>query len=236
MAAVDVYTFPLRTDPARVELLQEILSPAERERFSRFRFSLHRRQAIICRGTLRETLSRYLDLDPAHICLAYNRHGKPYVAGSQIHFNVSHSSNWAMIAVSTDAETGIDIERIEQSIAQERTPERFFSPSEAARLRALPESQQTEAFFRCWTRKEAYIKARGLGMALPLDSFDVSFGPGEPAAFLSGVDGWSIQDLDAPPGYAAAVVAEGSELTVFRCSAAERPNFCRRKRAVLADL
>ncbi len=225
MAAVDVYTFPLRTGPERLEFLQEILSPAERERFSRFRFSVHRRQAIICRGTLRETLSRYLDLDPAHICIAYNRHGKPYVAGSEVHFNVSHSGNWAMIAVSIGAEVGIDLERIEPSFAQERTPERFFSPSEAARLRAIPESQQTEAFFRCWTRKEAYVKARGLGMALPLDSFDVSFEPGEPAALLHGADGWSIEDLDAPPGYAAAVVAEGSQLTVFRCSAAEATEF-----------
>ena len=221
MAAVDVYTFPLRTSPERLEFLQEILSPAERERISRFRFSLNRRQAIICRGTLRETLSRYLDLDPADVCFAYNRRGKPYIADSEVRFNVSHSGNWAMIAVSNEAEVGIDLERIEPHVAQERTPERFFSPSEIARLRALPDSQQTQAFFRCWTRKEAYIKARGLGMAVPLDSFAVSFGPDEPAAFLSGADGWSIQDLDAPHGYAAAVVAEGSELTVFRCSVAE---------------
>lgn len=223
MALIDVYTIPLKADPARADSLQELLSPAERDRFSRFRFALHRRQAVVCRGTLREILSRYLDLGPAHICLAYNRFGKPYIAGSQVRFNVSHSGDWAMIAVSIGAETGIDIERIEPRFAQERIPDRFFSQREAARLRALPESQQTEAFFRCWTRKEAYIKARGLGMALSLDSFDVSFAPGEPAAFLGGADGWAVENLDAPSGYAAAVVAEGSALTVFRCVAAEAP-------------
>ena len=123
-------------------------------------------------GRLREILSRYLDLAPAALRFDHNAYGKPSVAGAGLHFNVSHSGDWAMLAVSAEQEVGIDIERIDPSFVQEQIPERFFSPREVAQLRSLPPSEQTGAFFRCWTRKEAYIKARGLGLALALDSFD----------------------------------------------------------------
>lgn len=213
---VDVYTIRLEAEAARLDQLYEMLSPEERERARRFHFPEHRRQSILCRGTLRETLARYLDVDPGAIAFAYNRYGKPYVRGAEIRFNLSHSGGWAMLAVARGREVGIDIERIHPRFAQDQIPEQFFSPREVEQLRSLPQREQTAAFFRCWTRKEAYIKARGLGLSLPLDSFDVSLRPDDPPALLR-AGNWSIQNLEAPSGYAAAVVAEGGEFKVSLC-------------------
>jgi len=225
MPAIDIYTVRLEADAAHLDSLYEILAPQERERAMRFRFAEHRREFIVCRGTLREILARHLDLHPARIAFAYNRHGKPYLRDSEVQFNVSHSGGWALQAVARDCEVGIDIERIDSRFARDQIPERFFSPREVAQLRALPADRQTAAFFRCWTRKEAYIKARGLGLALALDSFDVSLGPDDPPALMRAGD-WSVQDVSArdfnfPSGYAAAVVAEGSALSVVSCPAPE---------------
>jgi 4'-phosphopantetheinyl transferase len=222
---VDVYTLSLDADAARLDQLYEILSPEERERARRFHFAEHRRQSILCRGTLRETLARYLHRNPAAIAFAYNRYGKPYVRGADIRFNLSHSGAWAMLAVTRDREVGVDIERIDPRFAQDQIPEQFFSPREVEQLRSLPQREQTAAFFRCWTCKEAYIKARGLGLSLPLDSFDVSLRPDDPPALLR-AGNWSIQNLEAPSGYAAAIVAEGGEFNVSICGASLDRELC----------
>jgi 4'-phosphopantetheinyl transferase len=210
----------LNADAARLDSLYEILAPEERERAARFRFEGHRRQFIVCRGVLREVLSPYLGLHPADIAFVCNRHGKPGVSGSDVHFNVSHSGEWALQAVARGCKVGVDIEHVDARFVREQIPERYFSRCEVAQLRALPSDQQTAAFFRCWTRKEAYIKARGLGLALPLDSFDVTIGPDDPPA-LSRAGDWSVQDLDAPSGYAAAIVAEGPVFSAVSCAVPE---------------
>jgi 4'-phosphopantetheinyl transferase len=208
---VDVYTARLEPDADRLNLLYELLSAEERERAARFHFPIHRGHFIACRGMLREILSTYLEIPPAQVRFSYNAYGKPAVQESGVRFNISHSGGWAMFAVTEGREVGIDIERIDARVAQDQIPERFFSAREVAQLRSLPIAQQTEAFFRCWTRKEAYIKARGLGLSLALDSFDVSLAPGEPAALLRGAGNYSLQELPAPDGFAAAVAAEGSD-------------------------
>ncbi len=184
-----------------------ILSDEERARAARFHFDRDRRRFVNCRAKVRTTLGRYLNTDPARIEFRYNEFGKPSAEG--IFFNVSHSHDLALLAISRTREVGVDIERIDASFAHDNIPERFFSPGEVMALRALPEHQQFQAFFACWTRKEAYIKARGMGMALALDSFDVTLTPGEPARFLRGAGDWSIESLAPPAGYAAAVVADG---------------------------
>lgn len=218
MGVVDVYTLPLKSEAARLDYLWEILSSDERERAQRFHLAELRRRFITCRGTLREILSRYLDMDPKHVRFVYSEHGKPSVCESDLQFNVSHSGEWAMLAVTTGSKIGIDIERIDPHFASEQISQHSFSPREVEQLRALPSHEQTAAFFRCWTRKEAYIKARGLGLALRLDSFDVSLGPNDLPMLLRGGENWSIQDLNAPPGYAAAIVTEGSNMTLSVCS------------------
>jgi 4'-phosphopantetheinyl transferase len=132
-----------------------------------------------------------------------------------LRFNVSHSQDLALFAFSVARELGVDVERMDPAVASERIPEHFFSPGECAALRALPTEQQPEAFFACWTRKEAYIKAKGKGMAIRLDQFDVSLVPGEAAALLKTAEGpreacrWSLHALSPAPGFAGALAVEG---------------------------
>jgi 4'-phosphopantetheinyl transferase len=189
------------------------LDQDERVRASRFHFDEHRRHFVVARGFLRRLLARYLDTTPEDVSFAYGTNGKPMLGPEQgagsIRFNASHSGEWAVYAFARDREVGVDVECVKDDIATEGIAERFFSAGEVETLNGLPKEEQAAAFFRCWTRKEAYIKAIGDGLSHPLDTFDVTLRPGEPAALLN-VAGWSMFDLDVASGYAAAIVVEGS--------------------------
>ncbi|HKP10473.1 MAG TPA: 4'-phosphopantetheinyl transferase superfamily protein, partial [Blastocatellia bacterium] len=153
------------------------------------------------------------------LSFGYSEHGKPSLAGSHsgdLRFNVSHSHELALFAFTWGRELGVDIEWIRPEVAGEQIAEQFFSRDEVATLRALPPGRQAEAFFNCWTRKEAYIKARGEGLSLPLHLFDVSLAPGEPAALLRAAMSdettrWTMTALAPGAGYKAALVAEGRD-------------------------
>lgn len=196
MNGVEVHFFSLDVDAAR---FAGRLTPDEVERASRFRFDRDRNRYIVCRGTLREMLG-------VRERFVYGVYGKPRIEGSEVRFNVSHSHSMGMIAVARGREVGCDVERVDPSFADERIPERFFSPYEVRALRALPEGEQRSAFFRCWTRKEAFIKACGMGVFFGLDSFDVSVG--DRAELVRGAEGWSLESVVGPEGYEAAVVME----------------------------
>jgi 4'-phosphopantetheinyl transferase len=200
------------------------LSPDERARAERFHFARDRDHFIAGRGLLRVILARYLETEPGTLRFEYGRHGKPRLAstaGDGIRFNVAHSRGLALYAVAVGRELGVDIERIEPRLEQ-GIAERFFSPGEIATLRSLPPPVQREAFFACWTRKEAYVKARGEGLTLGLDQFEVSMCPGEPAALLHTASDpdearrWSLQELAPGPGYAAALAVEGGDWMLQR--------------------
>ena len=174
---------------------------------------------------LRCILGLYLNRDPGSLSFHYTAHGKPglvFESGSDtVRFNLSHSHNSALYAVARDRELGIDLEFVHGQPQAEEIAERFFSSREITTLRALPPALQRYAFFLCWTRKEAYIKARGEGLSLPLDQFDVSLTPGEPAELLSTrpdpleADRWTLRDLSLQsPGYAAAIAVEGNEWSI----------------------
>ncbi len=184
----------------------DLLSSDERDRASRFHFSRDRDHFIACRSILRIILSEYLKISPPMIEFSYSAHGKPATHG--LHFNVSHSDGLAAFAVSRTREVGIDIERINPEIVAGQIAEQFFSPGEVFALRALPEDRQVNAFFRCWTRKEAYAKACGLGLTLSLAEFEVNLD--DPAKFLRGGKGWEIESFLPAPGYIGAVVARSS--------------------------
>lgn len=184
------------------------LSPDEMDRAARFHFARDRDRFIAARSALRHILSPYLGLEPAAIKFSYNDHAKPLVPS--VHFNISHSHGLALCAVSRSREVGVDIERIDRTRPVIDVADHFFAPGEIAALRGLAEDLQVEAFFRCWTRKEAYIKARGQGLSISLATFEVSIG--ETAEFLHGAEGWSIESLGAPPGYAGALVARDSQV------------------------
>jgi len=134
-----------------------------------------------------------------------------------LRFNLAHSHRLALCAVTRGREVGIDLEYVRADLADERIAERFFSTREVAALRAVPKGARLQAFFNCWTRKEAYVKARGEGLSMPLDQFDVSLAPGEPAALVSTptdpqeASRWSLQDISPAPGYVAAIAVEGRD-------------------------
>jgi 4'-phosphopantetheinyl transferase len=218
----EVHVWRARLDgpSARTRELLSALSPDERERAWRFHFTKDRDHFVVARGLLRSILGLYLGREPGQLRFGYGPHGKPYLIGENdqdgLRFNLSHSHGLALLVVARARQVGVDVERVRPDIAGDGIAERFFSPQEVARLRALPAALQAEAFFNCWTRKEAYIKARGEGLSLPLDQFDVSLAPGEPAALLATrIDAeeasrWSLMALAPGPGFAAALAAEGS--------------------------
>ena len=194
------------------------LSAAEQQRAQRFHFQRDRTRFIVAHGILRRLLSRYVGCAPADLAFQDNAYGKPALhdayGGTRVCFNMSHSYDLAVYAITRGRAVGIDVERLRDGVASQEIAARFFSQQEIATLRALPTAIQQHAFFLCWTRKEAYIKARGQGLSLPLSQFDVSLTPGEPAALLRTREGpeetarWSLFTLEPFIGAVAALAVE----------------------------
>ncbi|HEX8652350.1 MAG TPA: 4'-phosphopantetheinyl transferase superfamily protein [Pyrinomonadaceae bacterium] len=218
---VHVWRASLQCSAQRVEGLLSTLTGDERGRADRFYFPKDRDYFIVARGLLREILSCYLGVRPHQLRFSYSSYGKPSLTGEfdadTLRFNLSHSHGLALFAITLGRKIGIDLERLRSDFEYEQIAERFFSAQEFKMLCALPSDVRAEAFFNCWTRKEAYIKARGEGLSLPLDEFDVALAPGEPAALLNIKDNpqeasrWSIRELTPDPGYKAAVAVEGHD-------------------------
>ena len=213
---IHVWSARLDRQPAELHALSALLDREEAKRAARYVFERHRARFTVARGVLRNVLSRYLACHPAEIVFESNEYGKPSLSvGGQgrmaVHFNVSHSEELALYAFSAETEVGIDVERIREDLATAEIAERFFSPEEVRALGVLPPHLRTEAFFNCWTRKEAYIKALGKGVSHPLERFTVSLAPDHPALLLAdetdpeACSRWSLHALRIDPGYAAAL-------------------------------
>ena len=197
------------------------LSPDELERASRFHFPRDRQRFAASRSLLRILLAGYLATDPAAVSFSYSEKGKPSLgpayAGSNLKFNISHSGGVTLLAFTRGREIGVDVEQVRGDSDLQAIARRFFSPKERARLADLPVEKTVDAFFRCWTRKEAYIKAVGDGLSLPLDQFDVSFDAGEASALLatrpdaSEPGHWLLREVPAGPGYIAALCVRGQD-------------------------
>jgi 4'-phosphopantetheinyl transferase len=199
---------------------EPMLSDDERARANRFRTQVLRERYVVGRGLLRTLIGRYTGAAPASIRLRENAFGKPsLVAGSPrsaLRFNVSHSGDLVAFAFSDEAEVGIDVERIRAGLGATRLAEDFFSNDEVVALRALPLDEQDATFFRCWTRKEAYVKARGLGLSVDLSAFSVLRPPwdayaAEPPALVGEAPGWRLVDFAPAPGYAGALAIEARD-------------------------
>ena len=219
---VHVWFARLDRTPARLTRMRTVLNPEEAARADRFLMEVHRNRFIVGRALLRDLLAGYLDQPPEAIRFAYNEWGKPALepgfVARDLGFNLSHSQGLAMYAFVHEREVGVDLEMIRPEVASERVAENFFSPWEVETLRALPLEHQAEAFFNCWTRKEAYVKARGQGLSIDLKSFDVSLVPGEKAKILRGDDcvGWSLASFEPDHDCVAALVTQGGPLQIAK--------------------
>lgn len=216
---VDVWRIAMDQPRTRVAALYAILDGGEQARAGRFYFEQHRRRFTVARGVLRHLLGAYLRISPDRVAFAYGAHGKPSVARGanppDIRFNVSHSNECALFAFTLRREVGVDVEYMRANLDVEALARHSFSRWEVEVLYNLPAPVRREAFFNCWTRKEAFIKAHGEGLSLGLDRFDVTLAPGEPAV-LRRFEGnpaelakWTMRALEAPAGYKAALAVEG---------------------------
>lgn len=166
---IHVYKANLRPSKDDVNRFSAFLNHEERNRANGFYFKKDKDSFIKARGTLRLVLAKYLDMQAQDIIFTYNKFGKPRVEGASIEFNISHSGEYALFAFSNGSELGADVEVVKPKINYERLVSRFFSPKEATLILEIEESQRASYFFKCWTRKEALIKACGEGMNMPLD-------------------------------------------------------------------
>src|ERR1700730_6610516 len=206
-----------------LESLYDVLSEDERTRAGRFAFEDHRSEFILSRGTLRVLLASYLGTRPDQLRFVYSTHGKPSLSQAlsnfDLRFNVSHSGRKAVFAFVRGFEIGVDIEEIRADVDTRELAERLFSAREMEQLSTLTGESLHSAFFRCWTRKEAFIKAKGQGLSIPLREFDVSLLENEPAALLGTrpdpleASRWSLHDLVFEVNYAGALAVERA---VFR--------------------
>jgi len=197
---------------------EALLGSDERERAHRFHFPEDWRRYVYGRGLLRWLLGAYLGVDPASLKFTYSEHGKPELAAGvsarPLHFNLSHSGTKLLLAFAWERRVGADVEQVTGNRDLEQIANRFFSPAERSALLALQGDIRKEAFYLCWSRKEAFLKAVGDGLSMPLDQFDVAVQPGQPAALLATrpdpaeAERWEMHGLDMGPGYAAAVVLE----------------------------
>lgn len=188
----------LDVPPDAAARLAATLTDDERSRSARLRSERDRQRFVIAHGALREILGRYLDAPPGGIRFTYNAFGKPDLAtdaGSRLRFNLAHSGDLALVAVAPDAAVGVDVERVRALPNHAEIARCFFTAEEAERLQRLPGDLQTNAFFECWTRKEAYAKARGEGIA---------------SNQVPPADGWSCSSFEPAPGYVGAVVVAGA--------------------------
>jgi len=201
---VEAHFDRLDVPPVEEQRLALLLDPAERERARRFRQAMHRRRFTVRRARLRQWLGQRLNLAPEAVPIVTDAMGKPGVPGWDRYFSASHSRD-TMLIVGAPVPVGCDIEAIDPAFDWRPVADRLFAPEERRTLQALADEPGRNAFFQCWTRKEAFVKGLGQGLAHPLDAFAVNCD--SPPALLRGGDGWSLAAIDLP-GHAVAIAAK----------------------------
>lgn len=218
---VHVWCIHLDDTGSGIDRFQQVLCADELARAAAYRFAYLRRRFVVARGALRHILGGYLGLAGYEVPLGVTSYGKPVVAHAAAHpplqFNLAHAQAIALLAITWQRRVGIDVEQVHPLPDMLAIAGHFFAAAEVQALRALPSTQQLAAFFDCWTRKEAFVKALGEGLSYPLHRFVVSLQPGDPAALLH-VDGdptasqhWTMMALQPAAGYTAAMVVEGGD-------------------------
>jgi 4'-phosphopantetheinyl transferase len=216
---VQLWTVRLEASEALLDQAFSWLSRDEEQRALRFRFEEHRRNFALGRAALRALAASYLQIAPSKVSFVYGDKGKPALdeGGGRLRFNVSNSGDLAAYAFTLDCEIGVDVEHKRRMVDMENVARRFFAPGEVDELMSLAETDRTDGFFNCWTRKEAYIKAVGDGLSLPLGSFQVTLQPGVAARMLGlngnaeAAKGWTLQTFTPAPDYAGAIAYRDRE-------------------------
>lgn len=227
---VHLWSLDLERPEAEVEALRRLLEPSELERAERFRFPRHRRRFIVRRSRLRQLLALYQGLEPADVRFEYGPRGKPSLVAEQdthsagrLEFNLSDSEDLALVALARDQELGADVEVVRAMPDALTISERFFADGERDVLRQVPGDEVAFAFFCCWTRKEAYLKAIGEGLAVPLDRFEVTLYPADPCHFLhidhdpAEAEHWTLQSFEPAEGAIGALAARRKDLRIGAC-------------------
>lgn len=227
--AVHLWRVPLRLPPSRAAWVDALLDPEERERAARFRFAEHRDAFAAGRAIQRDLLARYARVAPAEVRYRIGAYGKPEIAGAAggLRFNFSNADGLGLLALTVGREVGVDLEPLRPVPDALDIAASFFSPREVEVLRSVPPALRDEAFLRCWTRKEAYVKAVGGGLSIELGAFDVAFAPGEEARLLrhrldpAEAERWTMRGLEPDPGYVGALAVDGGGWTLecFRWAA-----------------
>ncbi len=226
-SSIHIWQFPLTIPDGSLNNFAALLSEDERARAARFRFEKDARRFTVARATIRSILGSYVRTPGRDLRFDYSNYGKPALtdATTDIRFSVSHSGELAMLAVTRSCEVGVDLEAIRDNVEIDKLAERYFSEYEHAFLRKISLDRRLRAFFRCWTSKEAFLKAQGFGLSRSLESFDVEVNPKLRARLLATrpntdeAETWSLYDIPTEENYAAAVAWEGSitEIKIFRC-------------------
>ena len=200
---VHVWRVDVGSAYTRRDVLWSYLAGDERQKAADFLFDGDRERFVVSRGVLRVLLGCYLSRHPGSLGFGYNAYGKPNLAGDfGIRFSTSHSHGLVLFAFARDRDVGVDVERVRADLGLEEIAARWFSPREIATLHSPRNGLREEAFFACWTRKEALAKAEGKGLAMLLDARG---DPPEPTE-------WTLHELAPDPGYAAALAVEGNGL------------------------
>ena len=217
-----VLLYAIRLDATADEIAacSRLLSPDEIARADRFVDASFSHRWQVCRARLRQLLGGHCNIDPAELRFEQQEYGKPVIAAGQsdaeLHFNLSHSHRLAMIAVTESGPVGVDVEYIKTIGDWAGVASRFFSPGEQEQLASVAAEQRMRAFYNCWTRKEAVIKATGEGLSARLDSFDVSLTPGaQPEVLADRRSGdndkrWQMYGFEADAGYVGAIAVRSS--------------------------
>ncbi len=211
---VHIWKINLAENFSHLEKLRQILSIEEIQKSEAFHFANDRQNYTVSHGFLRLILAKYLERKPESLCFDPNEFGKPFLKDSPLKFNLSHSGEFALIGVAEKREVGVDIELVRENVNYHELAAQFFSKKETDFFISLPQSDRKQVFFRIWSRKESFVKARGCGLSANLQSFDVlSSATAENQLFTvyfhdSAKEVWSGQDLIFSPNYAAAVVFE----------------------------
>jgi 4'-phosphopantetheinyl transferase len=216
---VHVWAVPLRVADERLAELRALLSPDEMAKADRIVVPGKREQSIVARGALRSLLAEYTGIAAADLRFEYEEKGRPFLPDSSLStsFNVTHSGDLALIAVTREGVIGVDVEQIDPTVELLAIGKRFFSANEHAQLSSCSEADRSLAFFRCWTRKESYLKARGTGLYTPLDQFEVTLLDGDPPRLLEtrfdpgDAARWTLTELNPAPGYPGALCADRGE-------------------------